>query len=247
MRVSPRSEGSLAHALLWCRRMTLPLLLAMTLATTCAYEDGDCRDREEAAQALKVYRRSHMEFSFGYLGQWTDETQRALELKSAEGNASVAGRITDPFLGRPSAGAIVSGPMFEVRAVSSYARFTLGARFPFANFRPSDTVSMVDLGGTQHEVLVRSMKLWDLRTGIGFEVPFERVTGFVDALGDVQFMTTQVMIDGAKATYAGTSFGLGVRAGARVQLNHLFFQLAGEATLLGVQRYGGSFMAGVAF
>lgn len=227
--------------------MHLPLLLAMTLATTCAYEDGACIDKEETVEALKVYKRSHMELSFGYLGQWTDETNRALELKSAEGNTALAGRITDPFLGKPFAGSIVSGPMFEVRAVSSYARFTVGARFPFANFRPSDTVAMVDIGGEQHEVLVRSMKLWDFRTGIGFEIPFERVTGFVDALGDVQFMTTQLIIDGAKATYSGASFGLGVRAGARVQVNHLFFQLAGEATLLGVQRYGGSFMAGVAF
>ncbi|MGV3622499.1 MAG: hypothetical protein ACO1OB_16895 [Archangium sp.] len=228
--------------------MHLPLLLAMTLASTCAYEDGECRDKEALTRALETYRRSHMEFSFGYFGAWTDETNRALELKSAEGDALVAGRITDPFLGKPYLGSVVSGPMIEARAVASHVRFTVGARFPFTNFRPSDTVSMVDIGGTQHEVLVRSLKLWDFRTGIGFELPMgSRVTGFIDTLGDVQFLTTQVIIDGAKATYSGTSFGLGLRAGARVQVNHLFLQLAGETTLLGVQRYGGSFMVGAAF
>ena len=220
----------------------------MTLSTACPYDDDGCMEKQDTAASLRTYKRSHGEISVGYLGMWSDETNRALELKSADGDASIAGRVTEPFLGKPYAASILTGPTFETRAVISRARFTLGARFPFATFRPSDTVSRLEIAGEQREVLVRSMKVWDLRTGIGFELPIgERVAGFVDVLGDVQFMTTQLMIDGQRATYTGTNFAFGVRAGARVQVNHLFFQLAAETSLLGGTRYGGTFMAGIAF
>lgn len=227
--------------------MHLPLVLAMTLATTCPVDDDDvCRQQLENTRALRTYKRAHGELSFGYLGQWADETNRALTLESKDAPPE-AGRITEPFLGAPYAGSIITGPMLEARTVVSQVRFTVGFRFPFANFRPSDTVQSVDLGGTQHEVLVRSMKLWDLRTGLGFELPFERVTPFIDVLGDVQFMTTQLIIDGAPATYKGNSFSLGGRVGVRVQLSHVFLQAAAEATAVGPQRFGGSLMAGFAF
>lgn len=226
--------------------MSLPLLLAMTLAATCPLDDQPC-PKDEAPRALRTYRRTHGELSVGYLGQWADETNRALELKPSGANPEVAGAITEPFLGAPYSGSIISGPMFETRMVVERLRFTVGARFPFASFRPGDTAQVVDVGGTQHEVLVRSMKLWDLRTGLGFELPFERVTPFLDVLGDVQFMTTQLIIDGAPATYSGSAFSLGGRLGLRVQVSHLFLQAAAEATAIGPRRVGGSLMAGFAF
>lgn len=220
--------------------MTLPLVLAMALAATCPLESEPC-------DALHTYKRSHGELSFGYLGQWTDETNRALELEPRDSNPPVAGAITDPFLGAPYSGSIISGPLIESRMVVDKVRFTVGFRFPFTNFRPSDTAQTVDIGGTQHDVLVRSMKMWDLRTGLGFEFPFERVTPFIDVLGDVQFMTTQLVIDNLPATYKGSAFSLGGRVGMRVQLSHLFIQAAAEATALGPRRYGGSLMVGFAF
>ena len=103
------------------------------------------------------------------------------------------------------------------------------------------------LGGAPHDVLVRSMSLWDFRTGIGFEIPFKRVAAFFDMLGDVQTMTTQLSIDGVTATYRGRAFSLGGRIGARYQVDHLFLALAAEATAIGPLRVGGTLQVGLGF
>jgi hypothetical protein len=105
----------------------------------------------------------------------------------------------------------------------------------------------VVLGGAAHDVVVRSMSLWDFRTGIGFEIPCKRVSPFVDVLGDVQTMITQLSIDGVAATYSGRAFSLGGRIGARYQVDHLFVALAAEATALGPLRIGGSLQVGLGF
>jgi hypothetical protein len=137
--------------------------------------------------------------------------------------------------------------VIEWRGICNQVRLTVGVRFPFANFRPSDTAQSVMLGGVQHEVLVRSMSLWDLRTGLGFEIPFKRVSPFIDVLGDVETMTTQLSIDGTTATYTGKAFSLGGRIGARYQVDHLFVALAAEAMAVGPLRLGGTLQVGLGF
>ena len=214
------------------------LSLLVMLAALSSVGSGD--EEREA-------RGNHVEMSFGYLGQWTDERNRALELKPTAADPPYAGAVTDPFLGAPYSSAILAGPVLEWRGIYDHVRLTVGLRFPFANFRPSDTAQSVMLGGVAHEVLVRSMSLWDFRTGIGFEIPFQRVSPFFDVLGDVQTMTTQLSIDGVTATYTGRAFSLGGRLGARYQLDHLFVALAAEATALGPLRIGGTLQVGLGF
>jgi hypothetical protein len=137
--------------------------------------------------------------------------------------------------------------MVEWRSIYQHVRLTVGFRWPFANFRPSDTAQLVDLAGQPREVVVRSMSLWDFRTGIGFEVPFARFTPFLDVLGDVQTMSTQLSIDGATAKYTGRAFSLGARLGLKYQVEHFFLALAAEATAVGPVRLGGSLMVGLGF
>ena len=144
-------------------------------------------------------------------------------------------------------GAILAGPLLEWRGIYNQVRVTVGVRFPFANFRPSDTAQQVEFGGATHDVIVRSMSMWDFRTGLGFELPFKRVTPFFDVLGDVQTMTTQLSIDGQTATYTGRAFSLGGRLGAKYQVGHLFVALAAEATALGPLRLGGTLQVGLGF
>lgn len=217
--------------------MNLPLLVMLT-ALSAANPDGE-QVRERSGNAVEV--------SFGYLGQWADERNRAMELKPRESDSPVAGAVTDPFLGAPYNSAILAGPVLEWRAIYDHVRLTVGVRFPFANFRPSDTAQTVMIGGAPHDVLVRSMSMWDFRTGIGFEVPFKRFSPFFDVLGDVQMMTTQLSIDGVTATYTGKAFSLGGRLGVRYQVNHLFVALAAEATALGPLRVGGTLQVGLGF
>ena len=213
--------------------MNLPLLAMMALSVAHA----GAEPREDNA----------VEISFGYLGQWSDERNRSLELKPTSNDPPFAGAVTDPFLGKPYLGSVLAGPLLEWRGIYQQVRLTVGVRFPFSNFRPSDTAQTVDFGGASHQVVVRSMSLWDFRTGIGFELPFKRVSPFFDVLGDVQTMTTQLSIDGATATYTGRAFSLGGRLGARYQVDHLFIALAAEATAIGPLRLGGSLQVGVGF
>lgn len=218
--------------------MNLPLLAMMALSVAHAGPE----DEERATRDDNV-----VELSFGYLGQWSDERNRSLELKPTSGDPPFAGAVTDPFLGKPYVGSVLAGPMLEWRGIYKQVRLTAGVRFPFSNFRPSDTAQTADLGGVSHEVVVRSMSLWDFRTGIGFEVPFKRVSPFFDVLGDVQTMTTQLSIDGSTATYSGRAFSLGGRLGLRYQVDHLFLALAAEATAIGPLRLGGSLQVGLGF
>lgn len=197
--------------------------------------------------AASVADGNHVEVAFGYLGQYADERNRALELKPAATDPANAGAVTDPFLGAPFSGSIVAGPMVEWRSIYQHVRLTVGFRWPFANFRPSDTAQVVNIAGEEREVVVRSMSMWDLRTGIGIELPFKRLTPFLDVLGDVQTLSTQLAIDGVTAKYTGRAFSLGARLGLKYQVDHLFVALAAEATAVGPLRYGGSLMVGLGF
>lgn len=232
------------------------LLLAMHLVTgattpaTCTEEEWSREADDVCAEnrALKVYGRTHGELSFGYLGQWSNETVRALELKpSQNGDPPFAGSITEPFLGAPFSGTLLSGATLEGRMVYDGIRVTAGVRFPFMNYRPSDTAQVVNVGGVPREVMVRSVALWDLRTGIGFEFATRRVTPYFDVLGDLQTMTTQLVVDGQPAKYQGTAFSLGGRLGMRFQFQHAFLAVSAEATALGPLRLGGSAQLGFAF
>lgn len=227
--------------------MNLPLV-AMLMLGAVGGSETPCDDADHCGYTHNdKYEGNAVEFSFGYLGQWADERNRPLELKPSDTDPVGAGAVTDPFLGKPYSGSIIAGPILEWRGIHKNVRLTVGVRFPFANFRPSDTAQTVTIGGAPREVIVRSMSLWDFRTGIGFEVPFERVTPFVDVLGDVQTMNTQLSIDGATANYTGRSFSLGGRLGARYQVDHLFVAVAAEATAIGPLRIGGTLQVGMGF
>ncbi len=227
--------------------MNLPLV-AMLMLGAVGSTDELCDDADHCGHThIEKYEGNSVEFSFGYLGQWADERNRQLELKPSDTNPAGAGAVTDPFMGVPYSGTVLAGPILEWRGIHKNVRLTVGVRFPFANFRPSDTAQTMMIGGMPRDVLVRSVSLWDFRTGIGFEVPFKRVTPFVDVLGDVQTINTQLSIDGATANYTGRAFSLGGRLGARYQVDHLFVALAAEATAIGPLRIGGTLQVGMGF
>jgi len=227
--------------------MNLTLAVLLAALTSGSIDSGDGATEDENASALRTYKRNHTELSFGYLGQWADERNRALELKPTASDPAAAGSITEPFLGAPFNATALVGATIESRFVCDNVRLTVGFRFPFTNFRPNDTAQTVVIAGQSHDVFVRSVDLWDLRTGIGFELPFRRVTPFVDMLGDMQTLTTQLTIDGQTAKYTGRSFALGGRVGLRYQVSHLFLLAAAEATALGPLRVGGTVQMGFAF
>lgn len=227
--------------------MTLATAALLTLLATSASEPGAPTAAEERAVARQRYtERLHGELSFGYLGEWRSDAARSWELKSSDAPAGAAA-LTAPFDGAPFNGLVHSGLTVESRVVCDWVRFTLGVRWPFANFRPGDTASTADFGGATHEVMVRSLSAFGFRTGLGVEVPFGVATPFVDVIGDVEKVSSTLVLDGAPTKWSATGFSLGARTGVRVQFSQVFVMLAGEATAIGAPRFGGTLQAGVAF
>src|SRR4051812_31954030 len=117
--------------------MNLPLLVMMVLSS---YGSGDDQYEPTPPEPKVVEEEKSgnvSEVSFGYMGQWSDERNRSLELKPTSSDPPFAGAVTDPFLGKPYDSAILAGPVLEWRGIYKQVRLTVGLRFPFSNFRPS--------------------------------------------------------------------------------------------------------------
>lgn len=232
--------------------MTLTTLAALALLTSTASmepppEPTTPTAATERAEARRRYTdRLHTELSFGYLGEWRNDSPRAWELKTAEAPVGAAA-MTAPFDGAPFNGLASSGLTVESRVIYDWVRFSIGLRWPFATFRAGDTTSTVDFGPATHEVMVRSLSAFTFRTGLGVELPFGIATPFIDVIGDVEKVGATIVIDGAPTKWDSTGFALGARTGVRLQFSQVFVQLAGEATAIGAPRFGGSLQAGVAF
>jgi hypothetical protein len=213
----------------------------------CCPNDHQCivaHEREEARQ--RYSDRMHGELTFGYLGEYRNDSGRSFELDGSEASPGTGG-LNAPFTGAPFNGYAASGLSVESRIVYDRIRFTLGLRFPFASYRVGDTAQTVDFAGASHELTVKSVSLFGFRTGLGVELPFGVVTPFIDVLGDVEKVSTTLVIDGEPVKYSAAGFSLGARTGMRLQISQVFLTLSGEASVLGAWRFGGSLQAGVAF
>lgn len=214
--------------------------------SACCPGDRQCLAAEGRARARQRYADPfHTELSFGYLGEWRVDAGRSFEPSAKDAPAGAAGLLA-PFDGAPFNGLAASGMTLESRVVYDRLRFTLGLRWPFATYRVGSTASTVDFGGATHELFVRSVSMFGVRTGLGFELPFGVVSPFIDVLGDVERLSTTLVLDGTPVRYDATAFALGARAGLRIQLSSVFLALAAEGSVLGGWRVGGSLQAGVA-
>jgi hypothetical protein len=73
------------------------------------------------------------------------------------------------------------------------------------------------------------------------------VTPFVDVIGGLHWVSTDLSIDGQKASYSATKFGFSVRPGLRLEIKRWFFaQAAGEVGIVGDLRWNAELSVGVA-
>src|SRR5213592_3846105 len=106
--------------------MNLPLVAMLMLgAVGGEFDDADHAGHER----IEKPESNAVELSFGYLGQWSDERNRPLELKPSDTDPVGAGGVTAPFLGAPYNGAILAGPTLEWRGIHKQVRLTVGVRF----------------------------------------------------------------------------------------------------------------------
>ncbi len=227
------------------RNALLGLAVVMMSSLALASPADDERDLD--TKLARVEREAGpkptfgLELNMGFFGGVLDPSALPFVVQS-DAPASAAALLTPFGPGLSRVG--VAGPSWELRVMESNARFTVGARKAFAEFRPGALDS--DLGATH--LNPRDLSLWDLRFGLGAEYTFGRFTPFVDLLGDLQFASAEVMVDGTRAHFNASGFGLSARAGARVHLDRfLSLGLSGEYGFLGAPRISGLVTLGWAF
>lgn len=190
------------------------------------------------------------EVVMGFGGQVIDPA--SLPLVLTEGpltNVPGLAGVAAPFGGPNLRQLITAGPAWEIRWTHRYLRFTTGLSKPWGQFRQGELdADLVSSPLAMVRASPRSLSLWLLRFGLGGEVSFGRVTPFIDVLGDLQWASAEIVVDGQRGEWRSSGFGFSARAGARFRIDeHLVIGLAGEVGLAGAPRYGASLLAGWAF
>lgn len=239
-------------------RTTLLFVLFVVPALAADEWDGDERAADEWAvragkgpdpkpQQGEPPPQSYSELTFGFMGGLRDESSTGFVVTGETAGTPGAASLVGPFVNAPLTRAIVSGPAWEARWVHHHVRMTVGLQKPFALLPLADGAGQYDVDGTSRSVSLRTLQLWDVRLGLGAELTVQRVTPFVDLLGDVRWVGADVAVDGLSASYRAWSFGYSVRAGLKVRLSEAMFVAAsGEVGLLGASRYGGQLVIGFA-
>jgi len=85
--------------------------------------------------------------------------------------------------------------------VVSDLRMAIGVEKPFAavSFDPVNFQDATD--GAMHTLTPRSLNLWDVRFGLGYEHRFSHLAPFIDLLGNIQSISTNFNVDGAAKSY----------------------------------------------
>ncbi len=222
------------------RLLSLAGSLVLTLGTLAHAEDAPAESKTPA---------THFELSFGFMGGARDEGRSSFVFGSGTaGDLPGATALAAPFAAAPFTSMVLTGPTVEARWVQHHVRMTVGVQKPFAQFVLGEGVNSYDVQGTTRSVSVRAFSFWDLRFGLGGEFSFKSVTPYADLVGDVQWISTDVTVDGAAANFKALMFGYSVRAGVRVALSdYLFISPSAEFGLLGPERYGAALVVGFTF
>ena len=188
----------------------------------------------------------HFELTMGFLAGARRFDQESFSLSS--GGVDGAGSLVEPFRNAPYDYVPVYGLRYDLRLVVSYVRMTVGVDFPFAQIPPESARMTYDVGGVPSELVVRKIRPYELRFGIGGEIPIGRFAPFVDLIGEVDWTNTELSIAGERAEYKATSFGFSARAGVRAYLRDWFFIAAsGEIGIVGNRFWGAELSLGFAF
>jgi hypothetical protein len=209
-------------------------LMVVPAVASAAPDDGAAPVARAAEPDPEPKTSVGMEASMGFFGGVIDPG--ALPFTSS------ASTLATPF--GPTSRLVVAGPSWEVRSVQSHARFTLGLRRGFSEFRGG----ALDADQGAVHLSPRSLAEWDVRFGLGGELPLGRVVPFVDLLGDLQFVDADVVADATPTHFTAKAFALSARAGVRVKLDRsLTLGVSGEYGLLGSPRFTGLVTLGWAF
>lgn len=186
------------------------------------------------ASALADEGEDHLEISLGFLAG-----QRAydkLPFVRAGGPSELFGGTLPASIvsGASLDEVLVYGLHWDLRVVLSYVRMTLGFDLPFADGGAFGGSRHVTVRGVERDVTLTDVSPYELRFGLGGEIPFDVIVPFVDLIGAVHWVDVELATGEDLVDYEATRFGFSVRAGAKIYLEEpLFVEVAGEAGIVG--------------
>lgn len=186
--------------------------------------------------------RNYMQMSMGFVGGG-----RRYADSSFESTNGVAPNLSEVFIRQPFESETVLGLRYDLRAVFSYVRGTIGVDFPFSTFRGRDAMGTYVLDGKTVNVAVQSVRPYELRFGIGAEYPVWVFAPFADLIGYAYWTNVGLAVDDTKAEYQAKGFGFDARAGVRVHAKPWFFvQAAADIGIYGPVRWNAELSIGFA-
>jgi hypothetical protein len=198
------------------------------------------RERDPVRMGADAPSAHYFEATMGFVAGGRNHSDMTFESQN-----NVAPSLTEPFLNLPYSGTNIFGLRYDLRLILSYVRMTVGMDFPFTNFRTADTKATYTVDGMTRTVTVQSLRPYELRFGLGGELPVSYFAPFVDVLGTVHFVNTTLSVDDNNAEFKATGFGFSARAGCRIQAKPWFFvQLAGEVGIIGPTRWNADLSVG---
>lgn len=190
----------------------------------------------------------HFEFTMGFIAGARRYGDESFAYKKGGGEIDGAGSLVEPFTVQPYDDVMAFGLRYDLRLVVSHVRMTVGIDFPFTHFQPGETRDTYDVGGVDREIVVQKIRPYELRFGIGGEYTFGKITPFVDLVGEVDWVNTELVVDGTSIEYGANSFGFCVRAGIRMYLREWFFiSVAGDVGIVGQRFWDGELSLGFSF
>jgi hypothetical protein len=188
----------------------------------------------------------HIELSTGFIAGRRNYAGTSFAFHDgAAGQLPGAGGLVEPLAAYPYSGVTVAGVRWDLRAVISHVRMTIGFGLPRTTFSSTQASGAYDVGGTERTVTAQSLDPYELRFGMGGEYAFGRVAIFADLLGDIHWLRTTLAVDGMQANYSATTFDFAASAGARVNLSKGFFlSAAAEVGIYGDIVWGAQLLAG---
>lgn len=206
-------------------RLLIALALAAILFPSTAsaddyYDYDESRDHFEITLGFMMGQRAYDDLAFIHAGGPSDLLGGKLP------GVVTSGASLDDVL--------VYGLHWDIRAVVSYVRMTLGFDLPFPDPSAYVTTRTYTIGGVDREVTVLDVAPYELRFGLGGEIPFDVIVPFIDLIGAYHWVDMEVASGADTMRYEATRFGFSVRGGARVYLEEpAFLEFAGEAGIVG--------------
>ncbi|MCK9461189.1 MAG: hypothetical protein M0R80_16300 [Proteobacteria bacterium] len=229
-------------------RTIIGLLLG---AAICAAVDPAAAEEDDAGPATIVEdddELDHFELTMGFIAGARRYDGESFAHEKGGGGVAGVKALVEPFGQAPYDDCTVFGLRYDLRLVVSHVRMTAGVDFPFASFEPADTRRSYDVAGVEREIAVQKIRPYELRFGIGGEIAIGRFAPFVDLIGEVDWVSTELVVDGETVGYGACSFGFSARVGARLYVREWFFvAAAGEIGIVGQRFWGAELSLGFSF